>query len=90
QKEAKDFRVYPNPVKETINIDMPFVDAREYKVALYDLQGKLIYSEDASAILLSGTDSFSINSNKLSSGLYVLKIVDKNGEIFSAKIVIEK
>jgi hypothetical protein len=40
--ETESFRIYPNPATDAIFLELP----READVRLYDLMGKIIYSQD--------------------------------------------
>ncbi len=63
--EASQFVVYPNPVKNILNITTPLTN---YSVALYNLQGQLI-SESA-----GNEGSQSVDYSNLATGIYLLKL----------------
>lgn len=55
--------IYPNPVKDFINIEVENMDL----VELYDIFGKRLYSEEEN-------DNVQIDMNRYSAGIYFLKI----------------
>ncbi len=56
--------IYPNPAKDRINIC--FAEAGEASVRLYDMTGRLVYSNS------SNTQAFVIPTQGLSQGIYIL------------------
>ena len=86
QNESK---VYPNPVVQnrfTAQVDMK--RAARVRFGLYDMQGKLV-SHIMYPNLKEGRNEFSISTDALSKGLYILKLSKDNGELASHKIVVE-
>lgn len=74
--------VFPNPADNVINIDSK---KRIKAVYLYDVFGKLVYTENER----SNSKSFFIKTGFLPSGLYLLKIILEEGA-YSEKILIQK
>ncbi|MFC4475915.1 T9SS type A sorting domain-containing protein [Flavobacterium chungangensis] len=69
-KENKFFSVWPNPVKNTLNINS--LNESNYSVKIYDLLGRLIYTKE--------NVNTSIDVSSFTSGLYLIKIKAENGE----------
>lgn len=69
-KENKSFSVWPNPVKNTLNINL--LNEFNYSVKIYDLLGRLIYTKE--------NVNTSIDVSSFTSGLYLIKIKAENGE----------
>jgi len=67
QKQSEQYRVYPNPVKDIINIEI-LEHSTETDVEIYNLLGQKIM--DFGSI----TDSRSFDLSKLTTGVYLLKI----------------
>ena len=65
--EDQFVEVFPNPAKDRINIRLAV--AGEASVKLYDMTGRLVYSDAASA------QSFAIPTQNLSKGIYTLLII---------------
>mgnify|MGYP003630982979 FL=1 len=62
------FTVYPNPTTTQIHIDLKEIN-NHYKVQLYNMEGKLLYSQDH-----TNTNHITINMATFSKGIYVLKL----------------
>jgi hypothetical protein len=60
--------VYPNPTTTQIHIDLE-KSVTHYKVLLYNIEGKLLYTQDH-----SNTNHMTINMASFSIGIYVLKL----------------
>lgn len=75
-----DFKVYPNPAKDLINIE---TDPTNYpfELTLFDLNGKNIYQEKVS-------DQRAIRLPSLPSGLYILQLTKSNRILGSKKLMI--
>lgn len=68
------FSMYPNPANSILNIEL----ASEIKnVEIYSLQGQKVLSATEKQINISG----------LSSGIYMVKVVDENGAVATQKLV---
>ncbi len=78
--------VYPNPVKDNINISFQLATAQYVDFAIVDLNGKTVYNTKQK--FDSGNQNYNINNSNLSSGIYLLKL---QGEGFSnvQKIIVE-
>ncbi len=76
--DLNDFKIYPNPASDTINIQLH--DGQELKqVNIYNVSGRHLYSEPASTIDVS----------RLSGGMYLLEVVTKTGVRAVKRIIIE-
>jgi hypothetical protein len=64
------FKFYPNPNKDFIKIDVPFVN--EYEVYVYNILGELLMQENKFKNLTA------LNTQALSTGTYILKIKTKD------------
>ncbi|MFD2942281.1 T9SS type A sorting domain-containing protein [Flavobacterium notoginsengisoli] len=69
-KENKSFSVWPNPVKNTLNINS--LQDSNYSIKIYDLLGRLIYTKE--------NVNTSIDVSSFTSGLYLIKIKAGSGE----------
>jgi T5SS/PEP-CTERM-associated repeat protein len=79
------FTVYPNPVKDVINIMAKKDFDGNFKIEIVTLAGAAVLEK--SADFSSGSYAFEIK-NKLASGLYLLKISNNDG-VYTTKIVVE-
>jgi len=63
--EVSQFRVYPNPVSDQLNINTVLED---YNIELYTIQGQLVNS------MLNNSGTQTIDYSNLSSGMYLLRL----------------
>lgn len=80
---VSDIVVYPNPTVETININS--TNNPIYTVTIFSIDGKFVASYKNPIT----TDSFSINVQNLSVGIYSLKVETNNGN-FTKKVIIRR
>ena len=76
--------LFPNPVdrNNAITINLGSVSSDGAKIIIMDLSGKLVYSN----VLRSATNSLNLGG-KISSGLYIVKIINGN-EQYNAKLIV--
>ncbi|MEX0965873.1 MAG: T9SS type A sorting domain-containing protein [Bacteroidia bacterium] len=80
---AQGFRIFPNPVSESLNIVVQ--DAwNNGRIQLLDLQGKVLYQQGQ--IKLARGETFSIEMQGLAAGTYLLQLVNAEG-VHTVKIV---
>lgn len=72
--DNKNIKIYPNPSKDIVNINGVIVD----RVYIYNNVGKLV------DILKNNQ----IDVSNYSLGVYIIKIIDINGNIFNTKIIV--
>ena len=80
----REVRIYPNPVKNLLNLELNNIISDELQVQIVDLTGRIIYHE----IFLNPSRHFvkSMDLRGTQSGLYLLKITG-NGFSVSRRIV---
>lgn len=81
---AYDIKVYPNPAKEMLHIELPNGNSSSYQIGLYDMLGKLIYQKQAS----EAKTSIALNNLSLSHGVYVLRLNSSEFSL-SQKVIVE-
>lgn len=79
------FKVYPNPNKGEVNLSLTLNTASKFKLTLYDINGKLIQSEDLS--FAAGGNTYKLES-KLAPGSYTLVLSDGQAEIKRSIVVV--
>mgnify|MGYP001239617632 FL=1 len=67
----RNIRVFPNPSKHTLNLDLNYLTKGEYNLYLVDLNGKYIYNEKTEQ------KNIQIDMSNYSAGSYVLKVQTK-------------
>jgi len=70
--EVANIKVYPNPVKDELTVEIPFNDA---KVRIINSTGAIVKE-----VILNGNER-NINVSDLANGLYILSIEDEKGPI---------
>ncbi len=80
-KEDESVKVYPNPVREKLNIDLP----EKAIVELLDVSGKRVIEP----IAVNGKQSISLNTQDLANGIYMMKVYN-DGFLSIKKVVISQ
>jgi len=73
--------IFPNPVKDVLNINLPESFARPH-ISVLDIQGRLVKSE------MSSSRSMSLDFSNLKSGNYIL-LLEQDETVIHHKIVVE-
>ena len=86
----KSISVYPNPVNTgTIKVSFGEMNAGKYKIALTDLQGRLIENKTVIISYKGQTEPFTLKTKPVK-GMYMIKITDSGKQsIFSDKLIVE-
>lgn len=69
--------VYPNPVKEDLNMVITSPSAEKVTMVVTDLSGKVIMQQAANVII--GDNQQHLNVQQLASGTYMVKVICANG-----------
>jgi hypothetical protein len=81
QASSKEIMLFPNPVRESLNIAIGSQTAALIDISIYSQDGKL---KDMFRYNYDGSTAMKINTKKFDNGLYLLKI--KNNDYSKAKI----
>lgn len=76
--------VYPNPATHSIVIQTPEA-LNKPVISVYDINGKVVWLDTPEEFV-----TYPINCESWSDGMYILKISDKNLNIYSTKLIINK
>jgi len=76
---AESFRIYPNPATDLIFLELP----RETHLRLYDLMGKIIYSQDR----VRG--DMTLNVSEFNRGMYILRLSWEDGSMQQREVVLQ-
>lgn len=76
QRINQEILVYPNPVKENLEINFKGIKSGEYKLVMVDALGKLIY--DTRISLSENVQNFHLKMNDVAAGNYFLSIEGAN------------
>ena len=74
-----NMKVYPNPAKDIVNVEC--VNAKE--LMIIDCLGRIVYNSMVYDSLVK------VNVKQFNKGIYLVKVVLKNGEIIVEKMIIE-
>jgi hypothetical protein len=67
-------RVYPNPVKHLLNIELNQIPSEDYSIRLMDTNGSLVKEEHFSGEMM-------MQLNNVESGIYILQLINAQGEL---------
>jgi hypothetical protein len=70
-------RLYPNPASQTAMLSFGSAKESDYQIRVINSLGQLVYSTDGRAS--EGINAIELNLEKLSSGLYIVQLVQTNG-----------
>ena len=73
--------LYPNPATERLVLSLKDVRGKKFSGEIHDITGRTVRQFD-----FSGKD-YSINRNQLQAGIYFLKIISDQNEMFVTKII---
>jgi hypothetical protein len=79
ENSKNDIRVYPNPVKNYLNIDLRSKTGQESEIEILDMTGRSVLSET-----INYFDKIDLSS--LENGIYILQVKNKD-KVFSKKII---
>jgi hypothetical protein len=85
-QENHRIEIYPNPVKEELNIEVNIHKAGEGKLEITDILGK----EISIYPLKNGDNKFIVSALKMNAGIYFCKIIINNAVVKNEKVVILK
>ncbi|MEP6947881.1 MAG: T9SS type A sorting domain-containing protein [Ginsengibacter sp.] len=72
-----NFTIYPNPVKNTLLVNMDAEKAEMAVVSITDINGRKVYNHQVT--VTQGNNNFPIDVNNFSKGTYYLKVQLSNG-----------
>ena len=74
-----DIKIWPNPARDILHIQHDF--APEYQVAIYDIQGRLLFDQK----IKSNQDQVDVSA--LDKGIYILKVETQMGQQNNIKFI---
>lgn len=78
-------KIFPNPATQYINIEVDGISNADALVSIYDLGGRLVYSD--TYMILQGSNVLNINISNLNSGSYLIK-TQVEGKTYSNKLMV--
>ncbi len=80
-------RITPNPFNSILNIELSTGITGEFKISLFDLNGRVVYSKNTSSV----NGRITVNGlEKLASAVYFFKIVDNTTNEYTVKRLIKE
>jgi hypothetical protein len=76
---------YPNPARSNVNVDLRTERSGKITMAVYDIAGRRVYSEDRNPT--SGLNRISLNLQHISSGLYTLVVRTSDNHMSSTMFI---
>lgn len=83
----KTFELYPNPVKDVLNIKLAVVDNAKLKYKVLNQAGQVIHDQ---IIDVNASAEISINTSLFESGIYFVQIGNEKGYLFTKKFIVTK
>lgn len=83
ERETKQMHIYPNPATEMVYAALDG-ETEIANMVLYDLQGRVVETR-CNTSLQTGTATLNVKS--LPAGIYLLRVIDADGNIYHHKIV---
>ena len=80
------FEVYPNPANGNTTVSISGNTNASVAVSMMDISGKVVYQNTLTS--LNGTTALSVNTEKLSNGLYTVNVTS-NGVTSTKKVVVK-
>ncbi|MCE3227011.1 MAG: hypothetical protein K0S32_1562 [Bacteroidetes bacterium] len=81
------FNIYPNPAKDQLTININTTKQFECNIELTDASGKIVYKQKAKFV--NNSNEHKIGLSTFASGIYFMKIVTKEGNGRTIKVVKE-
>jgi len=63
-------KIYPNPVKDTLNINLGNIFSKEVHVRIYDISGRVMFKE----YFKHNSKNLEINTSFLNKGVYFISL----------------
>lgn len=84
-REYDLIEVYPNPFTDKVTVVTHFTFPQDLSVNIYDISGNVVLSKEGEATL-EGKQQFTLSTNDLRSGTYILQIDDEKNFRVTHKI----
>lgn len=82
KNEKKSISIYPNPVKSNFTVSLEGIDSAH--VTISNMLGKVVFRQN----ITNNQLEFS-KSNGFNSGLYILRAVDNQGDVYIKKFIVQ-
>ncbi|MEQ3796458.1 choice-of-anchor J domain-containing protein [Flavobacteriaceae bacterium MJ-SS4] len=79
-------KIFPNPASESLYVKFGELNEKPSNILLYSIDGRLMRNINLSSQARNSTKE--INLNGISSGLYLLKVINQNGSVLKVKRIV--
>jgi trimeric autotransporter adhesin len=79
--------VYPNPIRETMNIKMEVPQSGNIHIQVTDMQGRIVYKQNR--FVDKGTAEISLDAKTWPAQLFILKVTGNNNEVLSTQKIMK-
>jgi hypothetical protein len=79
--------VYPNPVRDQLNIRISTGERAQLKTLITDIEGKVIYRSNA--MYEQGASDVKIDMQKMNAQVYILRVLNANGEVIATEKILK-
>jgi hypothetical protein len=83
-KNASEIKVYPNPAKSDITIDVA-VPLKNAEINIYDVSGRIIWQKKN----VSEAGKMQVDVSAFPKGIYFIKAIEAGADVYKNKILIE-
>lgn len=83
---AQTLNVYPNPVDETLNIELSSINSNKVNIFIYNILGECVYSQEVA--VHDNVLNTQINVENLAKGSYFLKAIT-NDNVWKQQIIVK-
>ncbi len=84
--QLNDLTVFPNPVREALNVNFNLTEPLQLRVNLFDATGRLVRTVEAENFV-AGRHTLTVNTADLADGMYFLRIENESRQISSRFVV---
>lgn len=82
--EDKEIKIYPNPTREKLNIDIPKSKGQKKKLSIHSVSGRLVHEEN----LKEADETYETEIGSLGSGMYIVEL-QVAGNVWRSKLMVE-
>ncbi|HNQ60835.1 MAG TPA: T9SS type A sorting domain-containing protein [Bacteroidia bacterium] len=79
------FFAYPNPVNESVNLNLQIIEAGDFQIELRDLNGRRLIKKDV-GYLNKGVEHFMLDLSEIGAGIYFINFINEHS-IINRKII---
>lgn len=83
EKTTTDFSIYPNPATTTLQLNVALSDDQPYSIAVYDMTGRMLQSQQAPA----GKQQHTIQVGNLTAGQYLIEVRTQHNKMVKPFVI---